>query len=72
MDDNERPIIPMGRLRRTDRLERIGDPGVYWATRYESGWTVFGFMSGAVAIDVTRDEADRMIANFRAAAHQEG
>lgn len=52
--------------------ERIGNPPVFWATRRAGDtWDVYGHLSGCIAHRVTRDEADRMIANFEAAARRD-
>lgn len=57
-------VIGFGGGAIVDDHERIGRPGEFWATRYEHGWTVYGFEFGAVISNVTRAKAEQVIAHF--------
>lgn len=51
---------------------RIGRPGVFWATQYaDDTWSVYGWLSGCIVAHTTRQEAERLITMFEAAASRD-
>lgn len=46
---------------RLPRAERIGVPGIAWATKYRDGWAVYVPRKGVVAAGLTRTQANERI-----------
>lgn len=55
------------RLVTTEEPERIGEVGTVWARRFAGGWTVYGYQSGVIVRNITRPQAEAVIARFEQA-----